>query len=860
MKTKFKTITHGLYNFLADNLSEIKHHKIKPSKNPEHPAFYISLPWVNVKNKTWKMKEQHITIERDVDTKQDFLSPSHFTLCFEHTADARILYKIHVYFDNTANFNGTILKTTLTSDLEPLDLTDEDIRKLAQAGQHILFELIQLKANKFIEIVQKIEQVDHELQTQLHNPKEIKYNSDKYNTVQLITSDYIQLLLKHDRYQDDDIRDNWDYFYHLSDALKILEETPKRPHIQRTEPAPTERLNAVIETLETQPAIRNNLHEENEKEVIYTLLEQVKLGQGSKDIASLIQYSNNLEKLNQALVIYDLTHNDEAFVAQIKLELPKNVHDLASLFYESALEGDLETLQSIFENITLKINLLDLFEKVLFTIEMQPKHCDHLIPIANYFFEHSELYRSYVLFRFLHTHVDTPVYLANMRTATTVPLLKSNLLAQMFLKDHISAFALYLRHGLSPLGCHSWCGRAGFNALQTLLLLDYCKTNPEPYINLLFEHGAVMRTPKIQLPETYYTMHLSNQSASSTPEIFDKISLPSKKYPLLFTPKRTEQDISPEQHALMEELCNQEHILGLAWRLKSNKTSSPLNTIIKHCDIHSCFFELHQILKQNYFLVSLIPSRQGGLFFHPNASAYEQACRNREELKGDEDDEYLWAFDRNSIESSFSSFDRLADQKECSKTEVNKFMSGLFAKNAPQSVRVFTHHKTIAINIYPDPAYQSANDIATIQHHTDSAKIIYDALKSLYHQTTANIRTNIVQSMRKMAVEAQLKNDFLQASCYFQAGILAVSLHKTMDINDYKLLFSMLFQYGTCVDKLGSPLTGRNSVLNDVCQSSRYLFSKLSLKVKTELIQLSSGVQQMLNTGASTNPTLNQSP
>jgi hypothetical protein len=81
-----------------------------------------------------------------------------------------------------------------------------------------------------------------------------------------------------------------------------------------------------------------------------------------------------------------------------------------------------------------------------------------------------------------------------------------------------------------------------------------------------------------------------------------------------------------------------------------------------------------------------------------------------------------------------------------------------------------------------------------------------------------------------------------------------------MDINDYKLLFSMLFQYGTCVDKLGSPLTGRHSVLNDICQNSRYLFSKLSLKVKTELVQLSSGVQQMLNTGASTNPTLNQSP
>ena len=62
------------------------------------------------------------------------------------------------------------------------------------------------------------------------------------------------------------------------------------------------------------------------------------------------------------------------------------------------------------------------------------------------------------------------------------------------------------------------------------------------------------------------------------------------------------------------------------------------------------------------------------------------------------------------------------------------------------------------------------------------------------------------------------------------------------------------------IDNLTSKLIKTDNIELENIISNTADVKKLSLKVKTELIQLSSGVQQMLNTGASTNPTLNQSP
>ncbi len=778
------------------------------------------------------MREQHLTIERNIDPTQAVLSPSHFTMCFTHKHDSLLVCKIHVYFDSSAHFNGTILTTVLhsgvvTKDHAPIIISEDQVQFYAQKAQQKLFTLLQMKAQTYLELSRNITEIDK----RLSGLSIIRRNTEAYHQAVDLVSDYIRCVEQLERYRDSDLCDDWTHLYRLSDVLKQLDalptvtvNSPKTDIQSLTQPNEVKTLNQISAT----PTVPVDLSIQDKLSIQQQLNDILQINLDA-NLDALIDLNNKLQRIRQDLSLFDLLYNqpdNQQFVMAIRKQLPTQFQDLSSLFCESALQGRLDIVHTLYQQAEIKVNFVELFEQLLRKIEDNSQNGDALVAVADYFYEHSELYKAYVLFRLTHMMICSPVNLGQS-DRLSVDMLSVNLLTQMYINNNIKAFSLYLRHGFSPLGCHSWCARTGFNALQTLVLVTHCAhvDDATPYIDLLFQHGAVVDTPRIEFPELYFEINNSTKDLSPA-RLFDNVLSKNKRAQKLhYEIKSPASGLSSRQANSLSTLSSYANILAFAWPTLQVNRCHVMDAILKRCDLKVCLIELVNIIKQDSFCTSLVPSRHGGCTIYPSFTAYEAMIHDLEEIKGAEDDLYAFSMslpDANRGDFNMNQFSSQSD------------LLRLFQSNQHKSIVSSCINKTIQVNIMPSPRYTITVDM---QEQLESLRIIYSAFSERYSRLSLSEQKELVNSMRKRAVEAQITDDMIQAASFFKAGIIAISLISPMYLDDYKLLFSLLFQYAKAVDKTNPQPVGSLSVLDAVKTNVHILWTKLSPVIQRGLCE-----------------------
>ena len=528
-----------------------------------------------------------------------------------------------------------------------------------------------------------------------------------------------------------------------------------------------------------------------------------------------IHLSQAIQRLDIELLLYDLTHDnpeEQLFVQSIRKRIPYDPSNIDSFFAQSVLDGELSRVKQLYENTNLKIDFVDLFEKLITLIEDGSPNSAKLIHVADYFHQTSELYRSYLLFRLSNQMLRLSIEFENTSGVSTGKI-TVNRLALMYLNDRKEAFALFLRHGFSPLGCHAYFGNIGFNALQMILLASTSGPDVIPYIDLLFEYGANIHTPKIVLPTTYYIINLHNQSQSSACDIFRhlKKGSPSK---IKFTAKSTVENLSSAQKKLIEVLSDYMNILDFAIHLKHPQSERIVENLAERCDLKTRMIELCNILKQDSVKISIIPTRQGGCFFYKSEAEHLKKCKFLEPLRKQEDDIIVMELLPSAIEQLQSMSSLGFFQSQCDKFSV------------------VTHNKTMSIHLCPNPEYS----IDQTHRILAIAQSIHDISKKTFKALSMEMQREHVDSLRRLAIAAQLKGDLVQTSAYYLGSIIAISWIQPLLLRDYKILFAILFQYGSVIEKSVKLIKTNTHVLEDITINTTHLFSHLHDAIKIELM------------------------
>ena len=830
MKIKVTRQTHALYHYICDlnhQGHQLRHMNLSQSHNPDHPAYYLHLPAIEIQSKTWRFVDQHVTIERDLNPAYAFLSPSHFTLRLMHALEPTTTCTIHVYFDSAVNFNGSILKTHRQSGIKsdeplPLDVDDATIRILAQEGVQKVCELMQMKAQTYLDLTKQIETFDVQLQNHQHNMKRIKKNSAAHLAMLTCINDYIQVLEKRDRYRDDEMRDDWSYLLRLTEAIqtlhalpspmeavstapRVLKDDASKPRVSRTSP-PIEASAVLTAVIDDQCHLTQQVERLRAFNPVVTMSDRIALSQAR-------------QQLEQDLLVYEWTHHkpeDQRFVEEIRQHLGHEPLDVSSLFTRSVFNGDLDGVRQLYESIDIKIDYIDLFEKLLRFIEEAGPKSPQLIQVADYFHQTCELYRAYLLFRMTHQMESLPIELANLSGVTTGHM-TANLLARLYLNNRLDAFSLYLRHGLSPLGCHAYFGNIGFNAVQMIILSALYGPDVRPYVECLFAHGASIHTPKMLLPTTCYTIHLQQQNATSSSDIFRHLLTPktNKAPKLKFKAKSTVEHLSSDQMALLDRISRYNNILEFSMHFCSSRHAEIVNYLSSICDLKTNAIALSQLLQQKSVLIALLPSRHGGCVIHRSEKDYHDAISRLESLSCAEEDRRAMTFT--------SSTDLEA--------RLPLLVSALFFQAHETPCATFVHNKTMAIHVYPTPGY---NNSQTAQSFA-MAQAIHDNSQKQFAALSTEKQREHVDSLRRLAIESQLQGELRRTSTYYLSSIMALSWMDPLLLNDYKTLFAALFQYAKTSDQLESNKDGDVSVLDAISHNASYLYSRLPHVFQREL-------------------------
>lgn len=778
MKTKSKRVRHALYQFITDLVAkkDSSVRKIKASTNPDHVAYYLPITSSNsLDDSNWQLQEEHLTIERDINLHHNFLSPSHHTLCFNHKRILGLVCKIHLYMDISGNFNGEVLTSviennTLRSDVLPIILDETTKRQHAHQGQRVLLELLNKKARAYLALSREIEENDHLLFQKLNAIQPIKDNSVEIDSIKSLINTAIRLNNQLDNYRENEITGDWNYLLRLSDAIKTVELLcPKNTTIDKKAPDIVENVSTLssCEAFVKSPVISNDKKDQESIRAQVNAILQI----NTTDLHELIKLNSLLRTINQDLLIYELMYFDPAFVNEVRTQLPPEaICNLSTMFCAAVLEGNLEVVSILFEQAEFTVDFPKLFEELLTTIESKPQTCDRLIQVADYFYQQSELYRAYVLFRLETAYRNVDIEFRGLN-GVLVDDFHINILCQMFILSHVKAYEMYLRHGVSPTSIHAFCGQTGFNALQMIILLaDMPNNNDNSLIclELLFKHGAILKTVPMRMPEKYFETYSITRSSDLIPTFFNcKSTKGSVKKPLNADLRVVEKSLAkPVAEAkLLTELGQCDSIFSFASKIYFSKNDI-YPALVSYSDVKTCLLQFVAITKSYLFAGLFIPSDQGGVLTY---SAEKEAVLIAEK-------------------------------------NVEPFMQKSGASR-------FKKNPTIQHLIYFLPKANTQGELG--EANLSQALCLNTHLSSLLVKMSRDNLLVLVQELRVLAMkvassakEATNADDKLiytiDACAYLKAAVVAISMIKTLELNDYKLMFTLLYQYAQRMDSLST--------------------------------------------------------
>lgn len=795
-----------LYNFVSMHLDALrgKGFSIDVARAPRE-AFYGNITAVDAvfakqtETGLWVFDSQHITIEKNIDPDNPAMGP-HWTIRYRHKKDPTLSCVVHAYFNKKIVPNGCYQQRVIQTAQDGTEsiifsdnydegkmrteapypgipLTLNQIKNLAAIGARIFTALDAERAAKYVELYQEIQKKELELTKILHN----KYE-DNLEKASIELNGLRPLILELNLYSDGK-KDFTDVFIQRRiDALKN-ESTPRiKPFIQ----------DGVVEDIASleQPDLAVQIlpdrKDEKEKEKnsmqtqIMDLLDQVLCMQAENNLDTEVFYQR-LQALNTAVTLFELTFeavDDQAFSRAQRAQLPEHYFNLPDHFRQAILSGDLSTVRAMFGAVELNMDWVLLFSELLEIIEAgkDSRLCDRLIPIVYYLHEHSDLFQAFV--RFKMTRLEYPAHQKLFDGD-----LRVNLLSMLYCINNIKAYRLYLDLGCSPEGVHAHCGQVAFNALQTILLLSNQASNRRPYVEALFQHGAVSSTAPYVLSDFYVShalidTHTANNPAAVSTTLFHHAM---QQRPGKMKGSKLVKQSKPKAIGLLEDvrdlgiLIQKENILAWSWALYPLREPEVIGLMASHCDMKTCLLEFSKIVAQDNFTVVFIPSTRGGAAFHMNEKQIEKNA---------------------SKHMDFSDLDNIT-MYAVSSANPNRFM--------PQEPLCLAERKTMRAYVTFNPAYYMS--VEKQEKLLKSAQFVYQGFERSFQDISEQEKHHFVEGLMRLVIQSKLSGaPLIETLKLYHAVITAHSLLNQMGVKDYQSMIKFFLAYGKTFDQLkGSP-------------------------------------------------------
>lgn len=767
-----RKITNSVYSFIEDfihteELSAFQLDSASPSAT--HKAFYLRFEHAfKIVSPNWIPDKIYMTVEKTVIKSSKILTPWHGSFVFINKDNPQKQCKIHYYLDDEFKFklaNKLIIETINGEEYvisreyfsdenvqlgEDLPFCLKDLHDTLRVGIQKLRDLILLKSKELLEITQEILVMDTVLAQYLEDLPLLKRDGAVREAAVIHLNAYIEKVNQKNRYLDHskDLSANMlQTYYHMLQSLSS-EPLPSRnfavdDYIQETTEESTE---TAIKYEIKQPEIGS-------QQVIEMLVADVNRLKVQTDSRSMVALHTALEQLVVELIILELendTPENIVYVNSIRKTLPPDPLHKGTI-KEYILAGNLSMVSQIFDSSDLNnIDYVDIFGLLLDQIEEDETrpNIDNLIEVAKYLYSASELYRNYIAVRM------TLVCTLGSASGENIQL---SLLGIQIYRNNFKAFDLYLSHGANIDTIHSWHGRLGFNAVYTLLLLRPSENFPlDLYLQALIKRGACLNNPYLIMPEVQYihTDKASSPKKSDTNKVLKQMMFkPSKNNKLKKNLTFVTDFAEPYRYA---------NALEFIWKSYQRTNPKHIESVASHADMHTCLIELLNMLSQNYFLMVLAPSFDGGLAFDVSEKNKEKNI-NANMKKMSEDGLIVIELDKKTGS-----------------------MSGFQCQNY-----------TMAAYITVKTSFGTAQERAC---SLESAQYLYAQFRRLVTVLSDDDKRELAKSMLKRALEAKRTTllPCIQAS-YYLGAIVACSLLTTMTLNDYKMLFKLLNWYGQAV-------------------------------------------------------------
>ena len=580
---------NSLYHFLMDHLSTtlLSSYRVDHSRG-DRQALYIDLPVpeddVSIFS-GFKLMRQHLSVDQYILNQSSplsrYFSPTHGTFEYENSSERWVA---RAYFNRLGQFIDFKLKcypmnqphTVGIEGVERLMNAHEKkrLREHAEPCQALLQQLLNEKSREYIALYQSSFQLDEELSQAVA--------SKKLAFARLKAHELIQLTSKLTRYNDTQEDGRTGY---LTRMLATLNDTPASQSMEQSQPTtsdvePELSLTArmSLQAKVSQKTTRAGLTEE----IVCLVDHVVRLTQAMHDhriCQQVLVVEPQLRALDDLFLLLELNAKDHAvktWIDEQRKRLPTN-KTMGDYFNDCMLAGDLESVSILFPTFSQRSNLYQLSSMLISTIKSNPPHGEQLIRIADYFYEHSEIYRSCITLQ------------SQLFSYSPETQLGYGLLFGFFKAAHFDAFSLALRHGVSPDASHVMKGARLFNLLQALIL--YYEINPNlDYIHAAFEYGAQVDLPKVR--------------CEARPQADRKKTFKDSAAHLMSVSETNallvEQD-QKEMHLEYNKLHQINHALTLACQLCSMSHSDLIHAVAQHSSPEMALLETARLLIRTAF-------------------------------------------------------------------------------------------------------------------------------------------------------------------------------------------------------------------------------------------------------------------
>lgn len=518
---------NSLYHFVFDHHATVFNDQYrlsfsKPSRIRE--AIYIDVPLNSDLQSPfpgYSLVEQHLTIDKVVKSEASSLSkkysPAHATLIYEQADERRV---VHVYYNRHGHLIDmqakSYLKLMMSAGVEfPINLAEKKLIHTQSLSCHgLLTEVLEKKSNKYLELYQQSFEQDQALA--------MAYTTNNLETILQKTQDLKSIVQQLSRYSDTK-QDGRSFF--LSNMLEVglLNKSASDVHqVDKNLSGTQEEIISIPKAIQhpdksSPKKIRQEQRIAAEKTTITALVQNINTYHGAMTTGMMqrneeqvcriwLELQPKLRQLHSLFMTFEfdsaLSKNDKKFINQQRSSLLVDENGFANYFKDRVLDGDLNSVSTLYPLWIESVNARDMFHTVIQMIikSTSSDYCEHKwVPIADYFYEHSDIYRS--IFR-----VNKCIFTYNNKTQSGMGCLYG-----MFINNNLSGFRLALRQGVSPHDVQFILGEKTFNALQ-MLILFFSKNPNIAFVMTLCEHGASMEFSRNWCSETSRSLikHSSN--------------------------------------------------------------------------------------------------------------------------------------------------------------------------------------------------------------------------------------------------------------------------------------------------------------------------------------------------------------